>query len=339
MRTQLSAVRRPSAAVAALAVTVLALAIASLCIGALATAPGDTLRIVVDGQSGQPTPAEVAVLHFRVPRTIVIALVGASLGVAGALIQGLTRNTLADPSLLGISAGAALAVVVGIGFLSVSTPLPQLLAAFTGAAVAAVAVFVLGGSRGRGSSPITLIVAGATVSALLIAITTTLVLRSSETLDRYRFWTTGSVAITDYNSFVPAIGFLVVGVIMAAISAPGLNLLTMGDDAAQSLGLNLSRTRVLAVVAVTLLAGAATAIAGPIAFLGLIAPHLARTLTGPDYRWVVPVSALSATAILFVADILGRVIAFREIPAGIMMVLVGVPFFLAAVRRSRFVQL
>ncbi|GEE01043.1 ABC transporter permease [Gordonia spumicola] len=339
MRTQLRASRRQTATVCVLVGAVLALVVASLCIGALPTAPTTTVRILLDGHSRMPTPEEVAILHFRVPRTIVIALVGAALGVSGALVQGLTRNTLADPGLLGISAGASLAVVVGVAYLSVSTALGQLALAFIGAAAASVAVFALGGARGRGTSPITLVIAGATVSAFLVAVTTTLVLRSPDTVDRYRFWTTGSVAITDYDSFVPAIGFLAVGFLLAVICAPGLNLLTMGDHAARSLGLDLTRTRILTVVAITLLAGAATAIAGPIAFLGLTAPHLARTFTGPDYRWAVPVSALCATAVLYVADIVGRVIAFREIPAGIMMVVVGVPFFLAAVRRSRFVQL
>lgn len=332
-------VRSPTTVVAVLAVLVVALAAASFCIGSLSTSPAETLRFMLDGASAVPTPEEVAVLNFRVPRTAVIALVGMALGVAGALTQGLTRNTLADPGLLGISAGAALAVVVGVMFLAIDSSPALLGLSFGGAAIATTVVFLLGGTRGRGSSPINLVVCGAAVSALFVALTTTLVLRSAEALDRLRFWTTGSVASTGLDSFVPAVPFLAVGVVIAAACTPGLNLLTMGEQSAQSLGLNVRNTRVMSVVAITLLAGAATAVAGPISFLGLVTPHIARAIVGTDYRAVVPVSALSAVAVLFVADILGRVVALREIPAGIMMVVVGVPFFLLAVRRSRTVQL
>ena len=338
MLKQAKAVRRPGYVVGALLALIAVLAVVSLCIGSLSTGLGETWRFLLDGPTAQPSAGEVAVLTFRVPRTAVILLVGLGLGAAGALTQGLTRNPLADPSLLGISGGAALGVVIGMSFLSVSTPLPQLTLAFVGAAVASGVVFVLGSARGRGASPIALIIAGAAVSALLVAITTTLILRDSDALDRYRFWTAGSVAATDPDSFMPAIGFMAVGLLVALVCTPGLNLLTMGEQSAQSLGLSVARTRILSILAITLLAGGATAIAGPIAFLGLVAPHIARALIGVDYRWVLPVSALSATVVLFVADILGRVIALREVPAGIMMVIVGVPFFLIAIRRSRFVQ-
>lgn len=328
----------PRGRLVALGALVLVLGVASLSIGSLHVPFGETVRILLEGSAPQPSPAEVAIMHFRIPRTAVIVLTGLSLGIAGAVTQGVTRNPLADPGLLGISAGAALAVVVGVSFLSISSPLPQLALAFIGAAIAAAVVFFLGAAGGRAASPIALVISGAAVSAFLVAITTTLVLRNSEAMDRYRFWSTGSVSATDSAEFVPAIAFMIVGAVAAFATARSLDLLAMGEASAQSLGMNIRRTRSLSMVAVTLLAGSATAIAGPIAFLGLIAPHLARALSGPDYRRIIPVSALCAVAVLFLADILGRVIAYREVSAGIMMVLVGVPFFLLTVRRSRFVQ-
>ncbi|MFM9377327.1 FecCD family ABC transporter permease [Gordonia sp. VNK21] len=307
----------------------------------MSTGPVQTWEILRHGLSAQPTSPEVAVLHYRVPRTIVIALVGLALGLAGALIQGHTRNPLADPGLLGISAGAATAVVSGLYFLNVTSTLGMLFLAFGGSAIAAVGVFLLGGVGRRAADPIALVVAGAAVSALLTAMTTTIVLRSASTavIDKYRFWTAGAVSVTESSAYVPAVPFLAVGALLALASASGLNLLAMGDRSAQSLGLNVARTRLVGMVAVTLLAGAATAIAGPIAFLGLIAPHLARALVGTDYRWVLPTAALAGVAILYLADALGRVVATREVPAGVMLVLVGVPFFLFVVCRSRFVTL
>ena len=327
--------------IAILGMLLAVLAGVSLCVGAVSTGPAETFEILRHGLSAQPTPEEVAVLHYRVPRTVVIVLVGLALGLAGTLIQGHTRNPLADPGLLGISAGAAAAVVAGMYFLDANTALAMLGLSFAGSAIAAVAVFLLGGVGRRAADPIALVIAGAAVSALLIAITTTIVLRSNDdvVLDKYRFWTAGSVAVTDWQAFVPAIPFLVLGALLTLGSGASLNLLSMGDKSAQSLGLNVGRTRLIGIVAITLLAGGATAIAGPIAFLGLLAPHLARALVGHDYRWVLPTAALAAAAILYLADVLGRVITVREVPAGVMLVLVGVPFFLAVVRRSRFTAL
>ena len=328
------------AAVAVVAV-VAGLAVLSLCVGALSTGPGETFRILGDwmhghGFSAVPTDKETAVLHYRVPRTCVIVIAGIGLGLAGTLIQGHTRNPLADPGLLGISAGAALAIVVGIWFLGVDSVLGHVLLAFAGAAVAATAVFAIGGTGRRGDDPVGLVLAGAAVSALFGALTTTIILRSSQALDTFRHWTSGSVAWVDTGLLLPAAIPLVIGTVVAFASAPGLNLLTMGSEAATSLGLNVPRLRVAGLIAVTVLAGAATAVAGPLAFLGLTAPHIARGLVGADYRLILPMAAACGTAILFVADIIGRVVADREIPAGVMLVFVGVPFFLIVVRRTRF---
>ena len=322
-----------------LAVALLAavLAATSLCVGALATSPAETLHILLDGYSSPPTAAETAILHYRVPRTVVIALVGASLGLAGGLIQGHTRNPLTDPGLLGISAGAALAVVCGIYFFGQAAPVPRTVLALVGAGLAAVAVFALGGTGRRASDPVSLVIAGAAVTALLTAMTTTIVLRGDlNTLDAFRFWTAGSVAISDLAVVIPVLGVLAVGAIIGFGSAPSLNLLDMGDQSASSLGMNVARTRILGILAITLLAGGATAVAGPLAFLGLLAPHIARALVGTDYRWVLPTAALSAVGLLYVADIAGRIVADQEVPAGIMLIIIGVPFFLLAIRRTRF---
>ncbi|MFT4088267.1 MAG: iron ABC transporter permease [Gordonia sp. (in: high G+C Gram-positive bacteria)] len=312
--------------------------VASLCIGSLSTSPTETLGILVHGYSAHPTPAEVAVLHGRVPRTFVILLVGLALGLAGGLIQGHTRNPLTDPGLLGISAGAAVVIVCGIYFFGLDSTLLRVLLALAGSAIAAFAVFLLGGTGRRSGDPVSLVIAGAAITALLTAVTTTIVLRGTDAMDAFRFWTAGSVAVTDYNAFVPVAPFLAVGAVIALASAQGLNLLGMGEHAATSLGLNVPRLRIVGVVGITLLAGGATAIAGPITFLGLIAPHVARSVVGTDYRWVLPTAALGGTAILFAADILGRVVAGKEVAAGIMLIIVGVPFFLFAIRRTRFTE-
>lgn len=327
---------RRAGLVAAAVMLILLLVAASLCVGALSTSPAQTLHILTTGFSAIPTPDEAAVLHYRLPRTIVIVVVGVALGLAGTLIQGHTRNPLADPGLLGISAGAAAAIVVGIYFFAADDAFTMLVLAFAGSAVATTSVFLIGGGRQRGSDPVSLVVAGAAIAALLVAITTTIVLRSPDALDAFRFWTAGSVAVSEGRSYLPALIPLAVGAVLALASGPGLNLLAMGHKAAGSLGLNVPRLRLVGLCAITLLAGAATAVAGPLAFLGLIAPHLARGLVGADYRAVLPVAGVCATGILLVADMAGRVISDREVPAGVMLVLVGVPFFLVVIRRTRF---
>ncbi len=284
--------------------------------------------------------SDLIVRSLRVPRTVLGVLVGAALGVAGGLMQGHTRNPLADPGILGVNAGAAFGVVLAIYTLDITSLLGFVWFAFAGALVASVLVFVLGSLGGSGATPVTLALAGAAVSVLLFALVQALLLLDQQTLNVYRFWVVGGLAGRGFEIIVPVLPFVAAGLVLALANAPGLNALALGADVARGLGQSIARTRVVGVVAITLLAGGAVAAAGPLAFLGLVVPHLARYVTGPDYRWLLPYAALLGASLLLAADTLGRVAARPgELPAGIVLALVGAPFFIALVRRKRVTTL
>ncbi|MEP9364374.1 iron ABC transporter permease [Nocardioides sp. CN2-186] len=283
--------------------------------------------------------ASTIVHDLRIPRTVVAIAVGLALGVAGALMQGHTRNPLADPGLLGVEAGASFAVVIGIYVFGVTELTGYAWFALLGAGLASVAVFAIGSTRG-GPDPVSLVLAGTAVSALLYALTQTILLRDIDTLDDYRYWSVGSVAGRDMDVFWEVLPFLVVGVLLAAISAAKLNLIQLGDDVAVSLGLHPMRHKVIGVLAVMMLTGAATAACGPVGFVGLVVPHVARFFAGVDYRWVIPYSALIGGIFLVAADVIGRVVVRpAELQVGIVMALVGGPAFIVLVRRSRMVRI
>ena len=318
-------------------VVVLALAcVASLAIGARAIGFDTVVEVLLRG--GDSTEATV-VRELRVPRTLLALAAGGSLGVAGALMQGHTRNPLADPGLLGVNAGAAFAVVVGIYAFGVDEAYGYAWFALAGAGAAAAAVFAIGSTRG-GPNPVSLVLAGTAVSALLGALTQTLVLRDVATLDDYRFWVVGSVNGRGLDVLAQVLPFMLAGLLIAAVGSPGLNLLQLGDDVARSLGMDPLRHKVAGVAAVMLLAGAATAACGPIGFVGLVVPHVARFLGGVDYRWVVPYAGLVGALLVLLADIVGRVVVRPgELQVGIVMALVGGPVFVVLVRRVRMVKL
>jgi len=255
-------------------------------------------------------------------------------------MQGHTRNPLADPGLLGVSAGAALAVVVGIYAFGVTTLVGYVWFAFAGAFAASVAVFVLGSLGPGGVSPVSLALAGVAVTALLGALTSAIILVDVSTLDAYRFWSVGALAGRGADVAVEVAPFVVIGLVIGLAGAPGLNLLALGDDVARGLGQNIALIRWSGLVAITLLTGAAVAACGPIAFLGLVVPHIARALTGPDHRWLLPAAGLTGAVLLLVADVVGRVVARPgELQVGIVLALVGAPFFITLVRRRRLVAL
>ena len=282
--------------------------------------------------------AATIVRGLRLPRTVLAIAVGAALGVAGALMQGHTRNPLADPGLLGVEAGATFAVVLGIYAFGVHELTGYAWFSLAGAGLAAAAVFAIGSTRG-GPDPVSLVLAGMAVSALLYSFTQALVLRDVDTLDAYRFWAVGSVTGRGLDVLWQVLPFLLVGLVLAALSASTLNLLQLGDDVASSLGLHPLRAKVIGVLGVMLLTGAATAACGPIAFVGLVVPHVARFLAGVDYRWVIPYSGLVGALLLVVADVVGRVVVRpAELQVGIVMALAGGPVFIALVRRSRMVR-
>lgn len=278
--------------------------------------------------------------ELRVPRTLIAIVVGASLGVAGALIQGHTRNPLADPGILGVNAGAALAVVSTFAVFGSISMFATTVAAFLGAVSATIIVFGLGRINGGNASPLTLTLSGAALSAVLNSITTGLILAEEANLDRMRFWTIGSVAGRGLDVFWGVLPFAVLGIVLAFASAPALNLLNLGDDVAQCLGVRTDRARLFGMVLISLLAGAATAMAGPVGFIGLIVPHLVRAITGPDYRWILPYSALLGATLMVLADVIGRIIARPgELPVGIVVAFIGAPLFFVLVFHRKGVAL
>ncbi|GAA4545592.1 FecCD family ABC transporter permease [Pseudonocardia xishanensis] len=281
------------------------------------------------------TEDDIVIRSLRIPRTVLGVLVGVALGLAGALIQGHTRNPLADPGLLGVNMGASFLVVVGIYVFGVTTLFGYVWFAFVGAMVASAAVFLLGSAGGRGgATPVTLALAGAALTFLLSGLVSAIILIDTDTLDAYRFWNVGSLAGRDAAVAGQVAPFLVAGVLIALAGAPALNALSLGEDVARSLGQDVRRTRALGIVAITLLAGGATAACGPIGFVGLVVPHVARTFTGPDHRWLLPASGLLGAVLLLAADVVGRLVARPgELQVGIVLAFVGAPFFIALVRR------
>ena len=284
------------------------------------------------------TDDDVVVRSLRVPRTVLGIAVGIALGVAGGVIQGHTRNPLADPGLLGVSAGSACAVCLSVYAFGVTSVTGSMWFALAGALVASVVVFGLG-SLG-GGTPVTLALAGAAVTAFRGALTNGLVLSDAQTLDAYRFWAVGSLVGRADGAPVQALPFLVAGLLLAAVNAPALNTLQLGEDVARGLGQRVGLARAAGIAAVTLLTGAAVAVSGPIAFVGLVVPHVARAITGPDHRWLLPYSGLLGAVLLVVSDVAGRLLAApAELPVGLVLAFVGAPFFIVLVRRRKLVTL
>ncbi|MDA5284879.1 FecCD family ABC transporter permease [Streptomyces sp. NPDC054904] len=284
--------------------------------------------------------ASVIIHEYRIPRTLLGLVVGLALGLSGALMQALTRNPLADPGLLGVSLGASTGVVVAISFLGIGTALGYVWFAFAGAAIASVVVYLLGSSGRSLATPDRLVVAGAAVTAVLTAFNTAVLLLDPQAFNQFRFWTVGALAGRNLDFVYLILPFVVVGLFIALGIAPALNALGMGEEVGRALGVNVTRTRALGAVAVMLLCGAATAAAGPIGFVGLAVPHVARFVVGPDQRWVLAYSMLIAPVLLIGADVLGRVLgAPGEIQVGIVTAFLGAPLFIALCRRRKLVML
>ncbi|EHK82918.1 MULTISPECIES: FecCD family ABC transporter permease [Rhodococcus] len=329
--------RRRLLGLAALLVLLVLGALASIAVGARPMTFAEVFHALVVNDGSE---TDVIVHSLRIPRTLLALLVGTALGVAGALIQGHTRNPLADAGLLGINAGAAFLVVLSIYLFGLSTPAQYLWFAFAGSALASIVVFGFASIGNGGSSPLSLALAGAAVAFFLQAMIQTIVLLDQTSLDGYRFWVVGSVAGRGMDVFWQVLPFIVVGLLVALASTPALNLLSLGEDVARSLGTNVVTTRVIGIAAITVLTGAATAACGPIAFVGLIVPHIARAVTGPDYRWLVPYAGLLGGALLVLADVVGRIVVRPgELQVGIVLALIGAPFFIALVRRRKLVAL
>jgi len=299
-------------------------------------------RTVLDALfSFDPTSNDhLIVRSLRGPRTVTGLMVGVALGLSGAVMQGVARNPLADPGILGVEAGAALFVVIGIHAFGVASLLGYVWFAFVGAAIASVVVYVLGSLGREGATPVKLALAGAAMTAFLGSITTAILLLDVSTLDQFRFWNVGSLAGRDGTIAAQMAPFIIAGTFLALLSGRSLNALALGDDVARSLGQRVGWSRVLSATAVVVLVGAATAAAGPIAFVGLTVPHVARVMTGPDYHWVLPYSAALAPILLLGSDVIGRVVARPgELQVGIVTALIGSPFFVILVRRRKLAEL
>jgi len=278
------------------------------------------------------------VVGERVSRTLLGLLAGAALGLSGAVLQALTRNPLADPGLLGINAGASAAVVTAITFFGVTSLNGYVWFAFLGAAVVGALVWFLGGSRG--ATPVRLALAGTAISAALYGYLQAVMITDDVALSRMRFWTVGSLASATDDTITQVLPFIAAGTVLALLLARPLNAVAMGDDTARALGANLNRTRALSMAAATVLCGAATAACGPIVFVGLMVPHVVRSFTGSDLRWILPYATVLSPVLLLGADVIGRIVARpAELQVGIVTAVIGGPVFIFLVRRRRTAQL
>lgn len=289
---------------------------------------------------GQTDTIGEAAVAMRLPRTLLAILAGAALGVSGAIMQGITRNPLADPGILGVNAGAAFFIVVGMAYFGLEHLQGYVWMAIGGAAVTAFFVLAIGSLGRAGATPLKLALAGAATSAALSCFTLAVVLPRNDIAGGVRSWQIGGVGGATFEALAMVSPFLLAGVLLAVISASKLNTLALGDELAVGLGENVALSRSCAGAAAILLCGATTAVCGPIGFVGLVVPHLCRLLIGVDHRWLLPLSALSGASLLLLADVMGRWIARpSELAVGVVTAIIGAPFFIWVVRRQRVREL
>lgn len=316
-------------------------ALAALCVASVALGVRVVpLSDVIAALGGHTETVGQAAVVARVPRTALAVLVGAALALSGASMQAITRNPLADPGILGVSGGAALAVVTTIVLLGVSSPGALMAAAVVGSAVAAVFVYAVGSLGSGGATPLKLTLAGAATSAAFASLVQAVLLPRADAMESFRLWQIGGVGGATWDRIGLVTPALVVGAAVCILGARGMNALALGDDLAAGLGAHVTRTRVVSATGAVILCGAATAVAGPIGFVGLVIPHLCRLLVGSDHRRLLPFSAVAGAGLLVAADIVGRLVARPgELDVGIVTALVGAPFFIWIVRRQKVREL
>lgn len=307
--------------------------LASLALGSRVT----SFRELMDGLFHPDVQSFGAnVVRKRISRTLFSLMCGAALGVSGALMQSVTRNPIADPSILGVNTGAALFVVCGIAFLNISSASQYIWLALAGAALTAVFVFGIGSMGRGGATPIKLVLAGAATSAALSSLVTAIMIPRSYVMDKFRFWQVGSVGSGSWDNISTFLPFLIAGMLIAVLTAPALNALALGDDVATGLGVKTGFLRFIAAFAGVVLCGAATALAGPIGFIGLLATHVIRLILGPDLRFVIPMSAIAGAIILTVADVIGRLLGSPgELEVGVVTAFIGAPILIILAMRSK----
>ncbi|MGP9758480.1 FecCD family ABC transporter permease [Corynebacterium sp. AOP12-C2-36] len=310
-----------------------------LVVMAVSTAVGSRdvgLADILAAYGGSADGFDQASVAKRIPRTVLAVVAGAALGVTGAVMQGVTRSPLADPGILGVNTGAALAVVMGMAFLGLTTTNQYIWLAMAGAAVTAVVVYVIGSLGHGGATPLKLALAGSATAAALTSFISAIMLTRADLVDLARDWQIGGVGGGTWDSIRLVAPFLVVGFLVCLLSARGLNSLALGDELAAGLGERVALTRACAALGAVVLCGAVTAVTGPIGFVGLVVPHACRLLVGVDHRWLIPFAAVSGAVLLVAADILGRIVARpSELEVGILTALIGAPVFIAIVRRQK----
>ena len=310
----------------------LALAFAlSLLIGAKPLPPS----VIVDAFSGSCQSADCTiVLDARLPRTLAGLLAGCALGLAGALMQTLTRNPLADPGLLGVNSGASFAIVLGAALLGITSPQEQLLMAFCGAFAASLLVAFTGSQGGGQLSPVRLTLAGVALAAVLEGLSNGIALLNPDVYDQLRFWQAGSLDIRTLQTLKIVLLPVLIAAVVTLFLSRALNSLSLGADTATALGSRVARTQLIGLLAITVLCGSATALVGPIAFIGLMMPHMARWLVGADHRWSLPVTLLATPALLLFADVLGRLLVPGELRVSVVSAFIGAPVLIWLVRRQ-----
>ncbi|WP_300268814.1 iron chelate uptake ABC transporter family permease subunit [Microbacterium sp.] len=318
------------------ALCVVALA-ASMLVGSRAIPAGDVLYGLL-----HPDPDEAlsqTIWFSRVPRTALILVAGVALGIAGTLMQAVTRNPMTDPGILGVNAGASLAVVVGLAFFGVGDISQYMWWSFAGAMVTSVLVFMIGNTGSARGNPVRLTLSGVALGAVLSGFSSAVLLTNSHVLEKLRGWSAGTTASQPLDATMAIVPFVVIGVVIAILSSRSLNVLALGEASAVAMGAHPNRIRTVVLVAIALLAGGATAAAGPIGFLGLLAPHLARMVVGPHQGWILAYSALIAPTVMGFADVLGRVITTGEVPVGVVTAFIGAPVLIYMVRRFRVAEM
>ena len=295
------------------------------------------LSAVIAAVSGDTSSVDASAVSTRIPRAALGVAVGSALAVSGVAMQGVTRNPLADPGILGVLSGASLAVVIGLAFFGqMAQSTGTILLAIIGAAIAAAFVYFVGSLGRGGATPLKLALAGAATSAAISSLISAIILPRSEVMDSYRFWQIGSIGGAEWPTLVRAIPVFAVGLIICMVSAGLLNSLALGDDVAAGLGVNVGAARLGISIGAVILCGVATALAGPIGFVGLIVPHIMRHIVGTDHRWLIPTAALAGASLLLFSDAIGRLLVRPEdLDVGVVMPLLGAPLFIWIVRSRK----
>ncbi len=291
---------------------------------------------IVSALHGQVENIGQAAVAVRIPRTLLALIAGAALALSGAIMQGITRNPLADPGILGVNMGASLAVVIGVAWFNMASSNAFIWTAIAGAGAAAIFVYTIGSLGRGGATPLKLALAGAATSVAFSSLVIAVVLPRNDIAGGVRSWQIGGVGGATFDRISHILPFLAVGFLISLLSARKLNSLALGDELAAGLGERVAVARAVSALGAIMLCGATTAVCGPIGFLGLVVPHLCRLLVGVDHRWLLPFSALGGAFLLLTADIVGRIVSRPgELDVGIVTALIGAPFFIWVVRRQR----